>query len=443
MRTTSLLTIYAGMLLLSACVSIDSASPEERLQAVEDPRFTDQVLLAKIMREDKDWDVKFAAIRKLTDQTLLAQLAVEAEDVNVRNLAVEKVTSQTILAQVAVEDEHSSTRYIAVDKLTDQAVLTKIAMEEKDLQIRALALERLTDKDAFGHTDFQRQMISAKKIVASKDFYDAVRLVDKLTHQEALALVAVESTETRTRTRWIYRSITTAHSCYSEEEEWIETIGDIAVKGITDQAILAQVVIDAGDVNVRRAVVEKLTDQATLAQVAVNDEALDIRKMAIDKLTDQEQIGNVVVNAKDSPARYAAFKKLTDQKVLGSVIAESEDSYVRYLAIQKLTDQPLLLHIVENGKTWKERRQALAKRANHSETEVLALNALDDNVRATHVENVSSPFILLYIAYGDGNADVRLAAVTNEHFTDQDALVDISRNDESESVREAAIKRVQ
>ena len=84
-------------------------------QTVE--RTTDQTKLAKIALEDKDAEVRRAAVAKLTDQALLAKIAVEAKDADVRSAAVAKLTDQALLAKIAAEDKDLNVCRAAMEKL--------------------------------------------------------------------------------------------------------------------------------------------------------------------------------------------------------------------------------------------------------------------------------------------------------------------------------------
>ena len=58
--------------------SINSPDPQERIRAVQN--VSDQAVLAKVVEEDKDWQVISTAAYLLTDQTLLVKLALNASN---------------------------------------------------------------------------------------------------------------------------------------------------------------------------------------------------------------------------------------------------------------------------------------------------------------------------------------------------------------------------
>ena len=109
-------------------------------------KLTDQAVLAKIVVEDKDSEIRVAAIEKLTDQAVLAKIAVEDKSF-VRGYAIKKLTDQGLLEKFAVDlDESPVYRSAAVRNLTNQALLAKIAMEDKIDIVREAAVEKLTDQ---------------------------------------------------------------------------------------------------------------------------------------------------------------------------------------------------------------------------------------------------------------------------------------------------------
>jgi hypothetical protein len=64
------------------------------------------------------------------------KLAVEDKEPEVRRAAINKVTDQVFLARIAAEDKDPAPRYAAVAKLTDLVLLEKIPMEYRDFAVR-------------------------------------------------------------------------------------------------------------------------------------------------------------------------------------------------------------------------------------------------------------------------------------------------------------------
>jgi hypothetical protein len=82
----------------------------------------------------------------LTDQTLVATIASQDKDAQVRIAAVGKLTDQGTLSTVAVIDKDPDVRVAAVNKLTDQALLERIASADRsinDIKVTWAATVRL------------------------------------------------------------------------------------------------------------------------------------------------------------------------------------------------------------------------------------------------------------------------------------------------------------
>lgn len=124
--------------------------------------------LADIARNDKDSNVRKAAVkmlpdghqlrqivlasekdvRKITDEALLADIAKSAVDFNAGKLAVKKLSDQTLLADIAMSAAWGSVAKAAIEKLTDQTVLAEIARIGRNFsnEIRMAAIKKVSDQ---------------------------------------------------------------------------------------------------------------------------------------------------------------------------------------------------------------------------------------------------------------------------------------------------------
>jgi len=161
-----------------------------------------------------------------------------------------------------------------------------------------------------------------------------------------------------------------------------------AVECITDQAVLAKLVMD-DSVYVRDAAMKKLTDQVLLAKIANSEgknRIYDIRVEAVIKLTDQALLADVAKKTKVWKVRKEAVKKLTDQSLLSEIAMNDKDMQFYALLNPNLPDQV---------------REEIAK--NHE----------SEYRRKTAVETLSNKTILTEIAKNDKSYIVRLAALKN------------------------------
>ncbi|MBN2400581.1 HEAT repeat domain-containing protein [candidate division KSB1 bacterium] len=126
-----------------------SKNSEVRRAAVY--KLEDQGILKDIVKNDKEFIVREAALFKLDDneQELIASIAKNDESRFVREEAIEKLDPskwQELLKGVAKnESEHGQVRKKAIAQLTDQALLTEIANTDEAWEVRNAAVQNLTD----------------------------------------------------------------------------------------------------------------------------------------------------------------------------------------------------------------------------------------------------------------------------------------------------------
>jgi len=134
-----------------------------------------------------------------------------------------------------------------------------------------------------------------------------------------------------------------------------------AVKGLADQAVLAQVAKTDPAPDVRLAAVEKLTDQEVLTQVATLDQEPAIGMAAVNTLVDQVLLARVAQGSRARGVCEAAVGKLTDQALLAQVARAADSPQARQAAVSKLTDQATLAEVAKTDSD-PEVRGAAAKR---------------------------------------------------------------------------------
>ena len=271
---------------------------------------TGQVLLAKLAVEDKNWIVRRDALVHLTDQVLLAKIAVQDKDWRVRQAAVGYLTDQVLLAKVAAEDEHGLVRVAAakklpaehhlrqvvlatqteVEKYTDQALLAEIARIAGDDSARRDAVRKLND-----------QAVLAEVAIKDSDARVQEAAIEKLADQASLAKVAAEDHDPQVRVA-AAKKLPAKHHLRRVVLATQTELGTY-----TDQVLLAEIAMIAGDRQVGGNAVGKLTNQALLAKIATS--RLDVRDNAIMKLTDQALLAKIA--AEDARAMDASQSHVT------------------------------------------------------------------------------------------------------------------------------------
>jgi uncharacterized protein YdhG (YjbR/CyaY superfamily) len=200
-----------------------------------------------------------------------------------------------------------------------------------------------------------------------------------------------------------------------------------AVRILTDQTVLVHIAMNLKEEDWIRSVALKnpnLTNQGVLTKIAKNDESGWVRNYAADKLNDkflaQSVYTYIVKNYEYEDLRSSATSKLTDQMLLTDIAKNDKQSLVRVNAADRLADkllaQTIYFEVAKNAKTAWNRRAA--------------------------VQRLTDQTQLINFAENDKEWDVRLAAVENPHFTDQNLLCFIAKNNKSGLVRSIAAKKI-
>jgi len=118
--------------------------------AVKNPNLTDQALLADIAKNETTYiGVREAAVHKLTDLTMLTEIAKNGKVSEIRIYAADRLIDQTVaqavFADIAKNNKDWEVREAAVRRLTSQALLADIARNDKEDSVRETAEKRLKE----------------------------------------------------------------------------------------------------------------------------------------------------------------------------------------------------------------------------------------------------------------------------------------------------------
>ena len=123
-----------------------------------------------------------------------------------------------------------------------------------------------------------------------------------------------------------------------------EDIRKLALRGLTDQRLLAKVAIKAKYFGEGFNAVHLVTDQELLVKVAMNAKYEFVLEHSLMRVKDQNLLVKVAKNAKNNDIRKRAAKKLKDDKLLMKVLLEVKDHDIQGLAVKNITDVDLLLN---------------------------------------------------------------------------------------------------
>jgi len=307
-------------------------------------RLTDPAALAKLAKTDKDAEVRREAVAKLTDQALLAGIATSDKNPWVRREAVSRLDGkdQALLAKVAKDDSNPWVRRMAASKLTAQATLMELAEHDSDREVRRAAVLRIRDQPFLAKIATDAQNTTAMRWAA------AYRLKD----QTVLAGIA--------------------------RKEQLPHLRREAVAKLADQTLLAVIAGDAGeDRDVRQAAIRRLTDQAVLVEIVRNTKDGWFFRSAIGRLTDQKVLAEIAMKEENALGDYTAVRRLHDQALLAEVVKGGTDKGVRWAAVRKLTDKALLAEIAKDEKD-EDLRKAATTRLERLEKGLVEQEAEDD-----------------------------------------------------------------
>ena len=251
------------------------------------------------------------AIANIDDQRKLYEIAKKAYCWQVRIAAIEKIDDQRKLAEMTNYGYYWQVRIAAIEKLDEKQHrlrLFYILKNDNDLRVCEAAMKKLSDNDSLIY-------ILNKKISAELCRM-AIEKIDKRLNQLCFANIA--------RGSW-----------FSNNSDDDRQLSMLAVKKLTDQALLVDIVKNSIYSNVRQIALDKLDGPQNLfANIAMNtnrgkdhsslwesDEILG--KAAIGKITDQNFLADIAKKADNVSIRIEAIKAM-DSEMFTVITKEME-----------------------------------------------------------------------------------------------------------------------
>ena len=308
-------------------------------------------------------------------------MSLNSDDYRVRIDKIKDTKDQELLKIIAKIDPNSKVREEAAKKITDQKDLLEIIKEELVFYVRLTIVQKITDQKIL------------KEIAGSDDY------------------------------------------CWPLREE--------AIKGITDQDYLKEIINKELISSLRLAAVNGITDQDYLKKLVETIDCDYVKHRAVGKITDQDYLKKIVLTRHDDiQLRDGALEGITDQKILLEIAMEGGVFYNRRIAVKKITDQDYLKKIVENVDNDSLRDDAVRKITDQDYLKKLVLiNKSSSNFREAALNNLEDEKTLACVALKDSSRSVRLEAVRKKKIKNQKTLAHIARHDSSSRVRfEAALQ---
>lgn len=274
---------------------------------------TDQKLLFKIAKTDKNIFVRQSAIRTLKDQTLLEKLLEEIiktkDDSSLISTVVcnPNFTNQKLLERIIMTTKNWCTCMFAIQNpnFLDQKLLAEIALNIEFFPIRKAAIAKITDQSILVEIAKKADENTLFDVVYNPNFIDQTLLTETV----------------KTKKDYLLRSIAIKkiNDCKllmeiinNTSEHWSVRSAAISAPNVVDKKLLEQIACSDKDYYVRSAAVKKITNQEILAQIAKNDKKKEVRCAAINNhnLVNSELFTEIAKNDKTTEARNAALERL-------------------------------------------------------------------------------------------------------------------------------------
>ncbi|MCL2776089.1 MAG: hypothetical protein FWD71_22510 [Oscillospiraceae bacterium] len=299
---------------------------EEQNKALEAiGKLSNQVELAKAVKDAPVWKVKVEAVKKITDKTLLADIAKNAVKEYLRQLAVERIIDQTLLIDIAKNDNDADVRITAAlnisDNIISQQIFADILTGNSGMSdLREQALSKVEDQDVLEYVALnKKESITCRELAIGKLTNMAV--IDKIAKDTSNDLIIRGYAIEKTSTQSLLASIA-QNGDVQIRVKAADRLEDRDVAQQTYIAVIKKLLSDKnlrytqGSWETREKLVRKITDQAALIDVTSNrDEVPLVRMAAADKLTDRDlahKIYSGLINTTLPASVYAEIKSRID-----------------------------------------------------------------------------------------------------------------------------------
>lgn len=325
----------------------------DRHDAVE--KITDQALLAKIAQKDVNKWIRRTAVEKLSDQALLAEIAQKDMEQEVRKAAMDKLSNPNGLLKLARQANDPTIRRTAMKKLsdmaTDPALLLAVLSVRNDTSEVNLPAVQLTGFDSIPKEHLPRlisEILPARFVLTDPEVADVVG--------DIVSISVHWSSRTRDYFRGLGDSTPIGYlsgedfSCSIKLSEmsrnlscsWSTSFPDQTL--YTTDALSSQVVpyreigFRSGDINTGDLLGSAFAclPQNVLARIVQENGDWQVRGAAVKLLNDETLIGYVAQEDAESKVRCAAAEMLIDLKLLSKIAQEDISGAVRHAAETRL-----------------------------------------------------------------------------------------------------------
>ena len=187
-------------------------------------------------------------------------------------------------------------------------------------------------------------------------------------------------------------------------------------------------------------------DEGVLERIAESGRDVKIRCGAILKITDENVLKELALNSPDKFIRNAAIQNLNlnDADILTRIIRDDEDEFNRYWACEKINDENLFLTLIFD-KSYYKCLKTLSENFNIATCDYfidIYENSEDDYRRRVAAIFIDDGDYLEKIILNESVDKVRIEAVRNKNFTDEELLKRLISGEDNPDMISTAISRI-
>ena len=432
-----------------------------------------QKKLEKAARKAPLPDIRSGAARLLTDEAVLLDLARNDPDEGVQLTCVDCMKDPASLKIVASNHRSAKARVRAIRRIRDKAFLHLLALHEDDKEAGEAAVNGFSDDialciDVINRAD--NPDIRARAVYAPDPAAWDKDLLYRLAKEHPVPAVR-SAAASRLRN----------DPAFMEQIAREDPDGGVRKKAaelIADPATLVKIGLEDPDGSVRAKAAEQLTDQTALAKIGLTDpdprpvriavgnllrciihggpglektpEVLAFAaKIALGRvdLSNPREITNrinyyhdIFMDVPALQIRINFCACVEDQAALAEIALNDPDAHMRLVAIGRLEDQEILAQVVIN-ETGKGRGNNAPNAALRITDQAVLARLIIQGFETSSVYGLTDQDALSEVALHAGSFMTRGAAA--ERLNDIALLKEIAQNDEHESVRRDALKRIE
>ena len=261
--------------------------------------FLDKIFKPKWQHED--WRVREEAVKKLDDQKILIEIAKNDSSASVREEALKNISDKSVALDIVKNEPNVNVRIAIYKQHRFDFKLADIAMNHSDKYVRQSAVRAINS-----------EKIKMEIAINGPDNDTCFTALLGITNPYDLGCIAVCANDSIIRIRARSRLKVGRNKW---EVKWhMDNARDkefSRVEKIKDNLMLADIVENHGDVQVRIKALNKIDDEAILAEIAKGNSYSDVRIIAVYKIDDEAILADIAENDSDKNVRTEAIGRIT------------------------------------------------------------------------------------------------------------------------------------